>query len=241
MALGLIKDFENWKGNRELLKERLAEIGMPPLRSWKLERKVLYAMRSLDCCLSSRGEISAKRVERKADEWIVGVFDGDFIPVLRVSVEGGNLREEPLSRGELLDEVYSLWRSRLSRYVDFVSSREMSEYVDDVAVPHFKGSKVAKNTYVLEENEKLLSFVELVNGFSPALYLMEIRDRDPVEEKLRKKARELVRRGNSKARHEAKRLIETLKFLQEEGFEFSREIEMLSLLIGEPEEVRDGS
>lgn len=231
MAVILVKDFDSWKADKLSLQEGLKLIGMPPLREWKLERKALYAARSLDCCVCSLGEISAKRLEKKKPSWLIGVLSGEFIPVMTVSVEGGRVVETPLTDGALLEEIRLLWRAKLSRYTEFVSSREMSEYVDDVAVPKFKGSKVAKNTYVLEENSRLTAFVELVNSYSPVLFLLEMKETDPVEKKLRKRARELIRRWDSKARNEAGRLLETLLFLQEEGFDFGEEIEGLKALV----------
>lgn len=243
MAVILVKDFDNWKADKLSLKEGLKLIGMPPMREWKLERKVLYAMRSLDCCVCSAGEVSAKRLEKKKPAWLVGVLSGEFIPVMTVSVENGQVVEKPLTDGNLLEEIRLLWNAKLSRYTSFVSSREMSEYVDDVAVPKFRGSKVAKNTYILEENSRLTAFVELVNSYSPVLFLLEMKETDPVEKKLRKRARQLIERWDAKARNEAGRLLETLLFLQEEGFDFSREIEGLRALVAsgrKTAEVTDG-
>lgn len=232
MAVILVKDFEKFSADREELNERLRKAGLPVLGGWRKSRCVLYAVRDLDKLKCSCGQIVAKKVgedEFGSEIYRIGVINGDFVPVLKITVKGTAVEVEELCEDEeLLEEILGKWQRKFSYYADNVSSREMSEYVAVKAVPLFKGSAIARNTYIINDDEKAEKLAEIVNSYSPSLFLLRFGEeqKDPIARKLKEKVRSILNRKSVPA-VELTELITTLSFLQKEGFDFEEEIDAL--------------
>ncbi|ADU97769.1 hypothetical protein Theam_1813 (plasmid) [Thermovibrio ammonificans HB-1] len=230
MAKILVKDFELWRAPREELKERLKEAGLPPMKDWAVSRAVLYATRDLDKQVSDYGQVVGKKIKvGDREKFLIGVLAGRFVPAFEVVADEESYEISPLTDDyQLLTHLLERWERKLSYYRDTVSSREISEYTAVKVVPHLSGYSVAKNTYIVKESPKLDAFAEIVNSYSPAIFLFDYGERqvDVIGEKLREKARSLAGRAKKTVR-ELEELLTTLEFLQHEGFEFAEEIALL--------------
>lgn len=242
MGVILLKHFELFKANREELNERLKQLGLPALSGWKKSRALLHAIRDLDKHETPFGQLVAKKIKNKdtgEEIYRVGIMYENFFRILDVVLRDEKIVEQwhiedDGELSELKRAVESRYRAKLDYYLNYVHSREISEYVSLKVVPHFRGYPITQNAYIVKDAPALRQFANLINDIapSPAIFLLEYGEveRDRIAEKLKEKVRQLEKREKL-AVSEVDNLMKTLLFLQEEGFCFSEEIEKLKQLM----------
>jgi len=242
MGLILLKHFELFQADREELNRELKRLGLPELSGWKVSRALMHAIRDIDKHETEFGQLVAKKIKDDDGEVVyrIGIMYEDFFKILDVVLSGESIREvwyvdetdENLRK--LKRAVERRYRNKLNYYLNYVHSREISEYVSTKVVPHFRGYPITNNAYVVKDAPALHRFASLINSISrtPALFLLKYgeEERDNIAEKLRAKVQQLARREKPKF-SELDTLLKTLLFLQEEGFDFSREIALVQQLM----------
>ena len=238
----LLKHFELFRAEREELNRELEKLGLPKLSGWRKSRALMHAIRDLDKHETDFGQLVAKKVKDDGGEVVyrIGIMYEEFFKILDVVLLGNSIsevwyiNETDEEYRELRRIVESRYKRKLNYYLNFVHSREISEYVSVKVVPHFRGYPITSNAYIVKDSPRLRQFVDLINSYAdtPALFLLEYgeSEKDRIAEKLKAKALQLARREKVKL-CEVDNLLRTLLFLQEEGFDFSEEIHLLQEIV----------
>ena len=194
----LVKNFERFQADRELLNEKSVELGLPPFkeREWPLSFRVYFVMKDLnDRRLKFEDESGKeKRIiitafdeedeEKNAVIYNFGYYVHKerkiklFAKVVVYSVNGEEKmqieffnKEKPFHR-----ELRKLFGDKLKFYVKRVSSREMSDYVNYV-MSQESAYKVARNTYLVprEVAQSLTQLIKEIDAeySEPPLFILE--------------------------------------------------------------------